>query len=132
MSNPIVKDPDVNSQKSDAETERDSTESDVESTSETPKSTASSCGSREDEASSKGTDVSVQFKTSEDSVMFSNNVTDGEVNGGICENCRAVERDKGERLKKIAALEERCARLEHANNELQNKLELVGEYLECK
>lgn len=93
--------------------------SDAESTSSSPKTNSQS---EKDEI-----ELSVQYNPSEGNVVFTNSLKEEKgTNGTSCDYCAVLDKENEDCLKRIGELEERCSKLEHFNNDLNSKLELVS------
>lgn len=96
--------------------------SDVESTSSSsPKTNSSSSKSGRDEV-----ELSVQYDNSRDSIVFTNGIEGKGTRETNCDYCNVLDKENEECSKRIAALEEKCSKLEQINNELNSKVELVS------
>lgn len=87
--------------------------SDVESTSSSPQSNTTS-------------EPSVQCDAGKGNVVFSSTSNEKETDSTNCEYCSVMEKENEDCAKRIAELEERCAKFEQFNHDLSSKLELVG------
>lgn len=93
--------------------------SDAESTSSSAK-TNSQSGQEEIE-------LSVQYDPTKGNVVFTNNLKEEkETNSTSCDYCAVLDKENENCIKRIRELEERCGKLEHFNNDLNTKLELVS------